>query len=60
MFVDFATKGPEGLNQLGWEDVKKSELPCNYKSMEINDEWKMTKAPELSRMQAWNSIFGYN
>lgn len=56
MFVDFATKGSEGLVKLGWEDVKKCDLSYNYKSMEINNEWKMIKAPELSRMQVLNSI----
>lgn len=57
MYVDFATKGSSALDEYGWECINKNDLPYEYKCMEISEDWKMTKAPELSRMQTWDSMF---
>lgn len=60
LFTGFATNGSDTMKKLKWNDVKKVELPYDYKCMHIDNEWKMTKLPEFHRIKVWDSIYPKN
>ncbi|XP_063709088.1 uncharacterized protein LOC134837636 [Culicoides brevitarsis] len=56
-YVGFAIHGSQKMQEIGWNEVKKEDLPYNYEGMEIDQEWRMQKMPELSRMPVWDDLF---
>lgn len=57
LFTGFAIKGSEKMRELGWTEVQKDDLLYKYKGMDINDEWKMQKMNELTRMNGWDALY---
>lgn len=57
LFTGFAEIGSDKLQKLEWNDVRKEELPYEYKCMQIDNEWKTTKLPEFHRIKVWDSIY---
>lgn len=56
-FTGFATHGSKELNEIGWNEIHKDDLPYKYEGMEIDNEWKMRKLPELRRMKIWDALY---
>lgn len=57
LFSGFAIKGRDMMTEIGWSEVRQENLPYGYKSMEIDNEWKMKETPELKRMNAWDALY---